>query len=358
MSAGTRETTPNSQLAVSREAVEWAYRLILGRPAESEAVLSGHQGHPSVAELRRQFIDSPEFNRGGSQHAVEGLPEALSREFPAWQGAAEADSIRDFLGVRTRCAYVSEPYTGPGGIVEGPPGARPSLHDPGEWVALLTAVVEARERFVLVELGAGWGPWTVAGARAAQQRGIRDITLVAVEADPGHIAFLRQHFRDNGLNPADHTILCAAAGAYDGKARFPKLEDSAAEWGAGAHFEGSAQADGFTVQPIREWIEVECISLPSLLAGTPPVDLIHFDIQGSELEVIRAGLAAMNSRVRRIAIGTHGRAIEAGLLEILAQAGWTLEIEKPCRISQTGTSWGLLRDGLQVWRNPRCQTSR
>jgi len=354
MTDARREAPPNSDLPVTRETVEWAYRLVLGRPPESEEAVRAHLSFPNVAALREQFVNSPEFARGYG-HRAESIPRPLLEGFSLWRGSAEPDSVRNFLGVRTRCAYLPEPYSGAGGTVEAVPGSQWSaLHDVGEWTGLLSAVAEARTRFVIAELGAGWGPWVVAGAVAARQRGIREIRLAAVEADPGHLRFLRQHFADNGLNPDDHLILQAAAGAYDGVARFPRLENPVLEWGAGALFEGRGQADGFTVEAPREWIEVPCVSLATLLQRLPPVDLIHVDIQGSELEVITAALAPLGERVRRLVIGTHGRSIEAGLLEILAKHGWKLEIEKGCVLAQDGNSWKLVGDGLQVWRNPQC----
>ena len=341
----------NNQLAVTRDAIEWAYRLILGRPPECEAVVEGHRALRSIAELRHCFITSAEFR---SQRGEECLPEQFLREFPAWQGVAEADSTRDFLGIRTRCSYVSDPYPGPGGTVEGYPGGHSSVHDLAEWSSLLAAVMDAREAFTLVELGAGWAPWSVAGAKAAQVRGISTATLVMLEADPIHVSFIHQHCRDNGIDPGDHRVLWAAVAPYDGKALFPKLADPNAEWGAGALFEGRKNADGFTTTPAQEWIEVKCMSLASVLDGLPPVDLVHCDIQGSEFEVIQAGIHELTKRVRRLVVGTHGREIEAGLFRTLGTAGWQLEAESPCKISQRETTWALLRDGVQVWINPRC----
>lgn len=46
---------------VSREDVEAAYRLILGRPPESEAAIKFHQSSPDIASLRRAFLESQEF---------------------------------------------------------------------------------------------------------------------------------------------------------------------------------------------------------------------------------------------------------------------------------------------------------
>jgi FkbM family methyltransferase len=56
---------------VPREAVVWAYRLILGREPESEAVIEGHGRLADVAALRRRLLNCEEFAR---KNLVSGLP--------------------------------------------------------------------------------------------------------------------------------------------------------------------------------------------------------------------------------------------------------------------------------------------
>src|SRR5438309_1412013 len=79
---------------------------------------------------------------------------------------------------------------------------------------------------------AGWGPWLIAGATAARRRGIRDIRLHGVEADPTRYGFMQTHFSDNGFDPAAHRLDNAAIGVKAGLARWPKLADPTADWGA------------------------------------------------------------------------------------------------------------------------------
>ncbi len=54
---------------------------------------------------------------------------------------------------------------------------------------MLSSVLEAKDRLVAFELGAGWGPRLVTAAVAARRRGIRDIQLVGVEGSAEHVAF-------------------------------------------------------------------------------------------------------------------------------------------------------------------------
>lgn len=62
-----------------------------------------------------------------------------------------------------------------------------------QWLDLLAAVLQARRCFTMLEFGAGYGAWGVRGILAARQRGIRDIRIGFVEADPTHSVFIRQH---------------------------------------------------------------------------------------------------------------------------------------------------------------------
>lgn len=172
----------NSELPVNRESVEWAYRLILDRPPESEESINSHLGLANVADLRARFMNSPEFTES-IKTEKDKVPKHLLSLFPPWVGDAESDSFRDFLGVRTRCAYLPSAYSILAGTVQGHPGTEPArIHDLAEWTALLSSAVEAKGSFVGVELGAGWGPWVVAGAKAAERLGISNIRLAAVEA--------------------------------------------------------------------------------------------------------------------------------------------------------------------------------
>jgi hypothetical protein len=154
----------NRSLPVTREAVEGAYRFILGRVPESEAAVDGHMDLATVAGLRFRFQNAPEVTGGVARNNA-GVPAHIIAHFQPWTGQAEPDSFRDFLGTRTRLSYMPEPYVQLAGTTEGVPGTeRAAFHDIAEWTGLLSAALEARDRFVGVELGAGWGPWVVSGA--------------------------------------------------------------------------------------------------------------------------------------------------------------------------------------------------
>ena len=152
--------------------------------------------------------DKNQIYRGYHQHELE-----IFNRFRPEPVPNEVGFVTDFLNVRTRAALLWEDVRGLG-------GQRISLPIPGdyraeaiEWLGLLRSVADAREEYVVMELGAGHGPWLVSGAAAARHIGLNTWRLYGVEDDPDRFAFMCQHFRDNGINPDAHTLLNAAVGA-------------------------------------------------------------------------------------------------------------------------------------------------
>lgn len=110
---------------VSREAVEWAYRLLLGRDPESEAVIARQmEGNQDLAQLRNNFLGSAEFApalppgvriqlHGGEPPNViesDGSPELLARLFEhvhrSWHQFGEE---QPFWSVLTSPEYRDQP---------------------------------------------------------------------------------------------------------------------------------------------------------------------------------------------------------------------------------------------------------
>jgi FkbM family methyltransferase len=279
--------------------------------------------------------------------------ESVLRAFAPYAGPGTSGYITDFLGVRTRTSFISS-LSHHGGAVEGYP-IPANFHATGlEWAGTLRAALEAVDELVAVELGAGWGPWLVTAAKAAERRGVRRARLVGVEGSRGHVAYMREHFADNGLDPAAHALVHGIAGPADGEAEFPVLADPAAEWGAAAVLaSGERPPAGGATERVRTY------SLDTLLKPFTVVDLVHIDIQGHEFEVVAAARDVLRQKVKRVVVGTHGRKIEEQLLNELPSRGWQLEAEEPCIYQQSAGAMQLYIDGCQVWRNtalhPACQ---
>lgn len=273
----------------------------------------------------------------------------------------EPGFITDFMGTRTRTASLWDGVQDLDGRVMGRPVPH-DLFEACEWIGVLKAVLSAQGgRIAIMELGAGWGPWIVAAAVAARLRGITDIHLLGVEADPGRFALMRQHLIDNGLDPASQTLLCAAVGVEAGQARWPRIVDPANAAGARPVRDSAAGLDAADTDymggGLADFIDVDILPMADLLARQPVWDLVHIDVQGWETQLCAGCIDALNERVRWLLIGTHSRTIDGEIIAILFKAGWVLEHEKPTRFRFNPAIASLEQmaevDGVQAWRNPR-----
>jgi FkbM family methyltransferase len=218
-----------------------------------------------------------------------------------------------------------------------------------EWATLRAAIEAADERFTMIELGAGFGRWTVNAAAALRK--IKPQTrhrLVAVEAEPTHFTWLRRHTRDNGLRRwtwrGTCRLICAAVSGREGEDEF-YVGNPAGWYGQALVRPENAGADAPTVR-------VRTIRLSDLLRQLGSVDLVDMDIQGAELEVLAEARSELH-RVRRLYVETHSESIHDGLRDLMA--GWTLVAAKPIG-ALVETPFGLADyggGGFQAWRNPR-----
>jgi FkbM family methyltransferase len=303
--------------------------------------------HPIPVELTQQDLELQLFK------GYLDSDTAIISEFARHDQKPEAGFIVDFLGVRTRATSLwPDARALAGNVIKAPvPG---DFHaETIEWLGLLKSVKAARDKYVAIELGAGFGPWAIAGGTAARSRGIRTIKLYAVEGDPQHFRFLRQHFEDNGFNPNEHVLLEAVVGVEAGVAQWPLMEDTSAEWGSRPILE-----DGdYLGRTFESTQNVTVIPMADLIRREQHWDLVHIDVQGHEVEICRSCLNDLNERVSWIVVGTHSRKLDGDMLELLCRADWELEHEKPTKFRyyrNPKTLEGMtLADGTQVWKNPR-----
>ncbi|MBN8965587.1 MAG: hypothetical protein J0H89_09460 [Rhizobiales bacterium] len=79
-----------------------------------------------------------------------------------------------------------------------------------EWIAVLESVLASKDSFTMVELGAGYGRWTGRAACALRlQYPSMPAHFIAVEAEPTHFAWMKEHFKINGIDPANYTLVQA-----------------------------------------------------------------------------------------------------------------------------------------------------
>ena len=357
--------------ATSRDEVISAYRLILGREPESEAVIDYYRrfARPSLVEL---FLQSDEGRSGcpldppltrlpsavASYQVFRGYTEAdlgIFDSFPIHAASPESGFIRDFLGNRTR-TDVSAAFASMDGQVFGYPVPGDYFADAAEWLGLLKAVLGADGRFRMAELGAGWGPWIVAGHTAARHRGIGDIRVYALEGNAGHLPFLRQHCRDNGIDPDEHVLLNSAIGSASGTARWPVVDTARSAEHYGLRPVGENDTD-YHGRVFEAYVDVPVVGIADLLSREETWNLLHVDVQGSETGICHAAIEHLDRQVAWLIIGTHSRKIDGDLMALFHAHGWVLEHERPAVMHWNPAAPTLesmtTTDGTQVWRNPR-----
>jgi len=349
---------------VSRDDVLTAYDMFLDRRPEDEYAISWHMQFPDRRALADHMLGSEEYrlrtqtppapadDQVYAGYAPREL--ALFEQFPPYDGPGSPGFVTNFLGVRVRTSF-STPLQSFDGHVEGHPVPVGGVQgETAEFIGMLRSVLDARDRYALLECGAGYGPWMAIAAAAAARRGISDVRLYGIEGDAGHFRFMSEHLDDNGVSPENRHLIHGAVGASAGTARWPVVDNAADVYGGRPMDDGSTDYHG---TPQSRLVEVQVHSINDLLQREPVWDLLHVDIQGGEGALCRAGVEAMNRCVRRVVIGTHSRALDGEVMSVFHAAGWTLENEKPTvMVWRDGapTLETMARvDGVQVWRNPR-----
>jgi FkbM family methyltransferase len=287
---------------------------------------------------------------------------AIFEAFNGYSGPHPAGPVIGWLGERYPVA-VAGVCDAPLDHFEPPPPAVDEEYF--EWLDLLTAVKLARDRFVMLELGAGYGRWGVRGALAARQRGIAAIDIRFVEAEPHHAAMIRESIALNGLDDIAPRIIEAAV-SYAGEA-IPFVistdEFNALNWWGqsilrtASHSETEREYFGRPItRNIYGWdqIFVEPVTLEALVADLDRVDLIDADLQGAEGELVARAIDTLSAKVKRIHIGTHSPAIEAETRRVFTKAGWAAMWDFPYH-TRRETPYGPVDfdDGVQSWVNPR-----
>jgi FkbM family methyltransferase len=346
------------------QAVSRLYRELLDREPDAAGLKHWTEvaSRDGIDVVRAGIMASEEYNQ---KDAPDSLTEyrgyekkdlAIFAEFVNPQAKPQPGFVVDFMGGRIRTTSLWRSVRNLDGQVTPLPVPGDFHSEAAEWIGVLKSVRSARDRFVAMELGAGFGPWLVAGGTGARARGIKDIRLYAVEADPLHFSLLKQNLDDNGFAPEQCTLLQAAVGVKADTARWPVIEDSREDWGS-RPIDLSAATTDYLGRSVDKFQEVAVLPVVDLVVREERWDLLHVDVQGHEVEVCRVALPEMDTRVHWLVLGTHSRLIDGQMIELLHGAGWALENEKPSKFRYSSSVPTLeamtFVDGIQVWRNPR-----
>jgi len=260
--------------------------------------------------------------------------------------------LTNFLGVLIDPAFAPDILRGRSGSVEDTPIPANWHADIAEWGGALRAVELASGTFTAVECGCGWACWLNNTGVAARRRGLA-VHLVGIEADEQYVAFAHQSLTTNGFVHPEFTIFHGVAAAREGTAYFPKAPTGGTDWGRAPVFSHAA-SNPPSPSYLTTHCELPCIALSSL-SNCSRVDLLHIDIQGGEYDLVSSSLDFILERVAYMVIGTHSRALEGRLHDLLHAAGLILEIDRPAFYTLTDTAT-LSVDGVQAWRNRQLTT--
>jgi FkbM family methyltransferase len=276
--------------------------------------------------------------------------DSVFERFPPWRGIPRPGCQANWLGVQTAVTLF------PG--LDAPPSVETQTSRPPvdeeyvEWIDLLEAVLAARGRFVMLELGAGWGRWIANAAAACRHVGV-EYQFVGVEAEPTHFAWMRDHLAANGVDLANVSLVEAAVADRDGVVRF--RTGAAATCYGQRILRSRREAWNWRLVWRGRVRKVRALSLVSLLRDIDAVevDLIDLDVQSAEADVLEPAAYLLDRRVRRVHVATHPDGGEERVRRLFERLGWSCRFDYPW--GQTSdTPWGSIhfQDGVQSWLNP------
>jgi hypothetical protein len=352
------ENTP-----LSPETILWAYRLFLDREPESaEVVEDALKRFSSTSDVRQAFFGSEEFQQKSGHltaaqqspffhYAAAFDPIGLMKHHAARELRPKPGYLTNFLGVLIDPKFFPAILDGMAGRVEALPIPANWHADVAEWGTALRAVDLSSRKFTMIELGCGWGCWMNNTGVAARAAG-RQVHLIGVEGDRGHLQFAAESLQCNGFHLSEFTLYRGIAAASSGTALFPKQASPGVEWGGMPVFRATPEEQAKAMAS-GAYEELPMVALSDIVARHPKIDLLHVDIQGGEADLVDETLPLLGKNVAYMVIGTHSKQIEGRLYESLLRARWIVEMDRPAVINVTGLLPYVAVDGVQGWRNPK-----
>jgi len=278
-------------------------------------------------------------------------------QLPGWQVNG--------IGIRTRESFSDQSDWN----VKFIPTEKPHFNEAYfEWIDVLTAVLNARGHFRMIEVGAGYGPWLTIAGVALKQISKMSFQLVGIEAETNRFNWMKQHFLDNGLELKGHCFYRGVVNASGSEVWFD-VGDSDKSYGA-TILRGNNIPTLFT-HGFRGWMSfltqrkrlrkmgairperVKAYRFSKILKKYPKIDFVDMDIQGTEGEVVSESILELNQKVKMIHIGTHNNAVEEFLFNIFTNYGWeNVWNFKNGKVHSTPYGDIKFSDGVQTWINP------
>ena len=305
-----------------------------------------------------------------------------------WSGTPPTGFYADWLGAMTDAkfrAYLGIDRSTIGGTYVQT--RRPEVTDGEAWfeaVNQVEAARDARGRFVMVTLGACYGAQAVGCYLALDQINRLPFKLVAVEPEPVNLEWVAQHFRDNGIDPAEQWLIGSAISDTNKPVFFPVGAPgsgaqncySTNEMGARQYYVETLINNGRSAEALRnlllhnttgltkqllpgaafeaEITVMSAVTLSDVLSPFEKVDFLESDIQQSEIVVFPPFMELVTRKVRRVHIGTHGADVHDTLARLFRAHGWDIVFDfAPNSSFDTSLGSFTTNDGVLSAINPQ-----
>lgn len=265
---------------------------------------------------------------------------------------------------------------------------RPTIEDGEGWFEAVNQVESARaarDRYVMITLGACYGAQAVGAYKALQKfNPTLPYKLVAVEPEPVNLQWVAQHFDDNGINPHDQWLVGSAISDSTKPVFFPVGSPGSGaqncyatnESGARRYYVQALIESGRTEEALEnlllrnttgltkdlvpgsnfqaEITVMSAVTLADVLSPFDVVDFLEVDIQQSEVVVFPPFMDIVTRKVRRVHIGTHGIDAHLMMSSLFISNGWEIVFDyEPNREFDTSIGKFSTNDGVLSAVNPR-----
>jgi FkbM family methyltransferase len=229
-----------------------------------------------------------------------------------------------------------------------------------EYVDILTAVDKAEGKFTFVDLGAGLGFWSIVAHHACLRRKRMpqiQSQILSVEPSPFRCGVIENNFKLNGIDSSNAYIAnCGLTQLDEGQFYMPvgETHDGLAACilqspDMDKFFRDYPSAKAFNSEfsgKVQPFVPIKTRKLASLLEPVNKVDLIDWDIQALEFEVILANRELLKKKVKNMHISTHRQHIDHYLMQVLIADGWKINYFYPLnQISETPYGTFMFGDG-------------
>lgn len=303
-----------------------------------------------------------------------------------WQGRVPEGFVANFLGVMTEQTFIEHHAPSNSIVAAGADtvAQAPCVSDGEpffEFAAIYDAVLAAKGRFTMVELGGGFASRCVDAHAALGRYNPLPAFFVVVEAEPTHFQWAKRHMRKNGIDPDSNWMInCAVSDGADpvlfltGEGVFynsivgdhdredifrqiadmnqatPVLRNLICAGRLGANIPYKSQAG----EHLHDMKYVSARPLTDILQPLETVDLLDVDIQGAEISVLPPALKVLNGKVKRLHLGTHSPEIHKFMWEMFFENEWICEYDYAPN-ADIDTPWGSFRtsDGILSLVNSR-----